>query len=160
MITRRRFLATSATLPFLLVACGDDASSSDDPPEISLGRDSCDSCGMIISEERFARGIVDTNGDALLFDDAGEMVAVIQEEGLGDRRAWVHGFPSKEWMNASDAWYAVTMELPTPMGSGVFPFDTQGEAEAFAREQSGKIFSWDDLLENWAFDAMMGMGGD
>lgn len=155
MITRRVLLATGAALPFVLAGCGDDAASADDPPEIKLGRDTCDRCGMIIAEERFASGIVDADGNALLFDDTGEMVATIQEEGLGERRAWVHGSPSLEWIDAPKAWYVVTMELPTPMGSGVFPFDNEQEATAFAAEQSGTVYTWEDVLSNWTFDAMM-----
>lgn len=155
MITRRAFLGTGALLPFVLAGCGDDAKSSDDPPEIKLGRDACDRCGMLISEERFASGIVDSKGDALLFDDAGEMVAAIQEEGLGDRKAWVHGYPSLEWIEAGAAWYVVTMEMPTPMGSGVFPFESEAEARKFAGEEGGMVYTWEELLANWTFDAMM-----
>lgn len=154
MITRRALLATGVVLPLALTGCGKDGKSSDDPPEIKLGRDSCDRCGMIISEERFASGIVDAEGNAQVFDDAGEMVATIQEEGLGDRRAWVHGFPSLDWIDATKAWYVVSMEMPTPMGSGVFPFDTEAEARSFAVE-GGTVFTWEELLENWTFEAMM-----
>ena len=155
MITRRALLLTGAALPFVLAGCGDEANSADDPPEIKLGRDNCDRCGMIISEERFASGIVDADGNAQIFDDAGEMISTVQQDGLGDRRAWVHGHPSLDWVDATKAWYAVTMETPTPMGSGVFPFDSEAEASAFAAEQSGEVYGWEDLLANWAFEAMM-----
>ena len=155
MTTRRKFLAAGAALPFVLVACGGENASGDEPPEIKLGRDACDRCGMIISEERFASGIVDSKGNALVFDDTGEMVATVQEEGLKGRRVWVHGYPSLEWIDARDAWYVVTMDLPTPMGSGVFPFDTEDDAKTFASEHDATVFDWDDLLANWKFEAMM-----
>ena len=155
MTTRRKLLITGVALPFVLAACGGKEASGSEPPAIKLGRDACKRCGMIISEERFASGIVDSDGNALIFDDAGEMVATVQEEGLNDRRVWIHGAPSLEWMDARDAWYAVTMEMPTPMGSGVFPFDTESDARAFADEHAGAVFTWDDLLANWTFDALM-----
>lgn len=155
MITRRKLIATGAALPFVLAACGGEKASGNEPPAIKLGRDACRRCGMIISEERFASGIVDSTGKAQVFDDAGEMVATVQEEGLNDRRVWVHGSPSLKWMDAREAWYAVTMELPTPMGSGVFPFDTEADAKQFASEHAGSVFSWDDLLANWKFEALM-----
>ena len=156
MITRRRFLVSSAALPIVLVSCGGQGASADDPPGIKLGRDSCDRCGMIISEERFASGIVNPDGEAVIFDDAGEMAATVQEEGLNNRRVWVHGFPSLKWMDATEAWYAVTMDIPTPMGSGVFPFDTEAGARAF--DWGGTVYSWSDLLKNWSFDAMTFFG--
>ncbi len=155
MITRRNLILAGATLPFVLSACGGDEASGEEPPSINLGRTACNRCGMLISEERFASGIVDKDGKAVVFDDAGEMVMTIQEEGLNDRRAWVHGSPSIEWIDASDAWYAVTMEIPTPMGTGVFPFDTEAGATEFAGEHGGDVYSWDDLLANWKLDTLM-----
>lgn len=154
MTSRRNLLVAGMSLPFMLVACGEKNASGNEPPSIKLGRDACKRCGMIISEERFASGIVDKDGKALVFDDAGEMVATVQNEGLNDRRVWVHGSPSLEWMDARDAWYAVTMDVPTPMGSGVFPFDTEADASEFASEHAGTVYSWGDLLANWSFDAM------
>lgn len=155
MTTRRKLLVTGMALPLVLAGCGGEKASGNEPPSIKLGRDACKRCGMIISEERFASGIVDSKGNAQVFDDTGEMVATVQEEGLNDRRVWVHGYPSLEWMDAREAWYVVTMDLPTPMGSGVFPFDTQDEAQAFASEHDAPVYSWDELLANWKFDAMM-----
>ncbi|MCC6673917.1 MAG: nitrous oxide reductase accessory protein NosL [Thermomicrobiales bacterium] len=154
MTSRRKLLATGAALPFVLVACGGEKVSGNEPPSIKLGRDACQRCGMIISEERFASGIVDDKGKALKFDDTGEMVATVQEEGLNGRRVWVHGYPSVEWMDATTAWYVVTMDLPTPMGSGVFPFDTEADANEFANEHDAVVYAWDDLLANWTFGAL------
>ncbi|MCA9860321.1 MAG: nitrous oxide reductase accessory protein NosL [Thermomicrobiales bacterium] len=155
MSSRRQLLATAASLPFVLAACGGKKASGNEPPSIKLGRDTCKRCGMIISEERFASGTVDRDGNALIFDDAGEMIATVQEEGLNDRRVWVHGSPSLEWMDAREAWYVVTMDVPTPMGSGVFPFDTESDAQAFAGEHNGTVYAWTDLLANWTFEALM-----
>lgn len=158
MIDRRKLLATGALLPVVLVSCGGDKASGNEPPQIKIGRDACDRCGMIISDERFASGIVDEKGKALVFDDPGEMVATVQEEGLNGRRVWVHGYPSLKWMNAEDAVYVVTKAAQTPMGSGVFPFDNQAEAAAFANEKGGDIYTWDELLTNWSLQSMMAQG--
>lgn len=155
MISRRTLVLAGASLPFVLAACGGEEASGNEPPSIKLGRDACDRCGMLISEERFASGIVDKDGNALVFDDTGEMVATVQEEGLNDRRVWVHGYPSLEWIDARNAWYVVTMEIPTPMGSGVFPFDTEAEANTFAEEHDGITYSWETLLAEWSFTSMM-----
>jgi copper chaperone NosL len=155
MTSRRTLLISGITLPLFLVACGGDEASGSKPPSITLGRDVCKRCGMIVSEERFASGIVDSKGAAQIFDDTGEMVATVQEDGLNDRKAWVHGYPSLEWIDARTAWYVVTMKVPTPMGSGVFPFDTEAAAKEFASEHAATVYSWGDLLDNWTFEAVM-----
>lgn len=158
MMDRRKLLAAGAALPLVLVSCGGKKASGAEPPAIKLGRDTCDRCGMVISEERFASGIVEESGQALIFDDPGEMVATIQEQGENGRRSWVHGSPSMKWMNAEDAFYAVTREAQTPMGTGVVPFDDESEATAFASERSGVVYSWPELLKNWSLDPVMRMG--
>lgn len=155
MTTRRNLILAGASLPLLLASCGGKKASGSEPPAIKLGRTVCDRCGMIISEERFAAGIVDSDGNAQVFDDAGEMIATVQEEDLNDRRVWVHGSPSLDWMDARDAWYVVTMEIPTPMGTGVFPFDTEAAANEFAAEHAATVYSWDELLAEWSFDPQM-----
>lgn len=156
MTTRRWFLAAGLSLPVMLVSCGGEKASSADPPAIRLGRDTCRRCRMIISDARFAAGIVDANGNALVFDDAGEMIATAQEEGIDGRRLWVHGYPSLEWRDARESWYVVTMNEPTPMGSGVFPFDSEEAARAFIEETGGSSYSWDELFETWTFEPLRG----
>lgn len=113
---------------------------------------------MVISEERYASGIVDAKGNALVFDDPGEMIATVQEEGLSGRRVWVHGYPSLKWLNAEDAVYVVAKDAQTPMGTGVVPFDSSAEAAAFAAEKKGVAYTWEELLRNWRLGSMMDMG--
>jgi copper chaperone NosL len=156
MIARRKLLATGALLPLVLVGCGGKKASGSEPPSIKLGRDSCDRCGMIISEERFASGIVDEKGNATIFDDPGEMVASVQAEGSTGRSVWVHGYPSMKWLDANDAVYVVAKEAQTPMGTGVVPFDNDSEALTFAEEKEGSVYTWEELLQNWRLESMMG----
>ena len=92
-IDRRRLLVGAATLA--LVGCGGSADAGK-PPKIDYGRDACERCRMIISEERFAAALVDQDGRKTLFDDPGELVAIVQEEGLNERKIWVHDDQSRE----------------------------------------------------------------
>lgn len=136
----------------LFAACGNDETRADQPPEIEYGRDTCSECGMIISDERYAGGIVDENGDALIFDDIGEMIFIIQDEGVNDRRIWVHDADSLEWIDGSKAHFAVSMHVVTPMGSGVTAFESLSDAEAFANEHEGQVMSWDEILTDWQWE--------
>lgn len=60
-------------LAFLAAACGNQASAEPAPPTIHYGEDTCDFCGMIISEERFAAGYLTQAGEERIFDDIGNM---------------------------------------------------------------------------------------
>lgn len=152
----RKMVALLAALLALIIpfaGCGEDT-KADEPPKINYGVDVCSRCGMIISEERYASGIVDEDGDALIFDDAGEMIFMLQEEGVNDRRVWVHDAESLEWIDGTEAYYVVSMDVVTPMGTGVTAFAEESDAEAFAAENQGTVMTWDEMLSDWEWQRM------
>ncbi|HET8523016.1 MAG TPA: nitrous oxide reductase accessory protein NosL [Thermomicrobiales bacterium] len=151
-MNRRVLLMGAAVLT--LSACGDSA-SADEPPKIGYGKDACDRCGMIISDERYAAAIVPEKGDTLLFDDSGEMIATAQETGLESRRAWVHDMHSKRWIDATRASFVVSETATTPMGTGVVAFQDAGDADTFAGEHDGSVLTWDQILRTWKIDPRM-----
>lgn len=132
----------------VLTACGKNASAGE-PPKIVYGKDVCSRCGMIISEEKFASGIVARDGTSRPFDDPGEMIATIQEEGLGTNRAWVHDFDTTQWIDATKAFYAVSHDVVTSMGTGVVAFSSKAAAITFVASHPGEVMSWDDMLTKW-----------
>lgn len=156
MMARILLIAVLALSTALLAACGDEA-SADEPPEIEYGRDTCDRCNMIISEERYASGLVSEDAEQLIFDDIGEMVAFIQDdpETYETWRVWVHDYETIEWIDGETAYYVHGTDVITPMAMGVLGFTTEAEATAFAEENSGEVADWDTLLTDW----MMPMHG-
>jgi copper chaperone NosL len=138
-------------LAVTLVACGED-DRADKPPDIEYGVSVCSRCGMIISEEKYAGGIVDEKGESLIFDDIGEMIHVIQDEGLDSRRIWVHDAETLEWIDGEKAFYVASMGVMTPMGSGVTAFENRDDAESFAMENMGDVLMWDDILADWTWE--------
>jgi copper chaperone NosL len=102
---------------------------------------------MIISEERHAAGL---SGDApLVFDDTGEMIAVIQEQGLGDRHAWVHDYETKAWIDGAAASYVILSDGRTPMGTGVVAFKERAAADTFVTQNAGRVMTWAEIQTNW-----------
>ena len=67
-------VSLSLLLMVLLTACSAEESSGPQPPEIAYGFDTCASCGMLLSEPRFAAATLLENGETRKFDDVGEMV--------------------------------------------------------------------------------------
>ena len=137
-----------------LVGCGGGA-SADDPPKISYGKDTCARCRMIISEERQAAGLVAGNGDRTLFDDTGEMIATVQEEGLSSRRVWVHDYRSEDWIDGTKASFVASADVMTPMGTGVVAFTERAAADEFAASHGTTALTWDEVLQNWQIDTTM-----
>ena len=144
-MTRRAFLATAALAPLALAGCGSQTSAQE-PPAINYGRDVCQRCGMIISDERFAGALVAADGSAELFDDVGEMVQTVGEEGLQSRRAWAHDRNSAAWIDAVMASYVQGDAGTTPMGTGIVAFASGEAAQAFAAEHGGALLSWNDAI--------------
>ena len=148
MIRRRSFLLGAVALG--LGACGgDDKGDDDGPPKISYGTETCDRCNMVIGEERHASALKEKNGDWLLFDDTGEMVATIQEAGAGEQKAWVHDFEQLTWHDATTAFYVWLPNRITPMATGIVAFADQTRADAKAQELGGWSKSWSALLADW-----------
>lgn len=143
--SRRVFLGGALLGPFLLAGCGSEQADASAPPEINYGRDTCDSCGMIVADERYAAALVAADGTAEIFDDIGEMMESVRENGLNARRAWVHDWDSREWTDATSATYVRGDPEATPMGTGIVAFATKEGAEAFAAESKGPMLTWEDL---------------
>lgn len=152
MTNRRLFVLGAAAL--VLSGCG-DKTSANEPPKIAYGKDLCARCRMIISEERFAGGLVEPDGDALVFDDPGELIAQVQEEGLKDRRVWVHDYITKKWIDGTQAFFVVDDNLMTPMGTGVVALETRDEAERLAVEMGGRVMTWQEIVQNWKIGERM-----
>ena len=146
---RRRSLLLGAVAIGLGACGGDDKGDEDGPPKISYGSETCDRCNMVIGEERHAAALKVENGDWLLFDDTGEMIATVQEAGTVEQKAWVHDFEQLTWHDATTAHYVWLPNRGTPMATGIVAFGDQGRAEAKARETGGWSKSWSAMLADW-----------
>jgi copper chaperone NosL len=151
---RSILLLAGLTMTLVLAACGDDVKASD-PPELKLGESTCARCGMIISDERFASGMTFEDQDALLYDDLGEMIVIIQSEDPHPDYTWVHDYDSREWIDATMAWYVASDAIMAPMGSGVVAFAQQESAEAFAAANEGMVLDWQTMLSEWKMPMKM-----
>lgn len=129
-------------------------------PEIRLGEDVCAECMMIISDPRFAAAhafeVSPGRYENVLFDDIGDMLghaAKHPEQRIVAR--WVHDYDSKEWLDATAAFYVFSPALPTPMASGVAAFATKEAAQALADQLQGTVLDWNALQEQHAAGALM-----
>ncbi|MFN8590096.1 MAG: nitrous oxide reductase accessory protein NosL [Thermomicrobiales bacterium] len=146
LLSRRIVLAGAALTPLALIGCGGQPAAAG-PPEISYGRDTCDRCGMIISEERFAAALTSGSGEPMLFDDPGELLLTVAEQGRQDRHAWVHDRANGKWIDATTAAYVRGDDGATPMGTGVVAFAKREDAAAFRATSGGDVLTWDEATQ-------------
>jgi copper chaperone NosL len=134
----------------LLAACGAPAVTPQTPPEIVYGEDVCEHCGMIISDARFAAGVViQTEPDSYeqrIFDDIGDMFAYVQampETGGTVVTYYVHDYHSQSWLDARQAHFVQADASLTPMGSGLAAFASREDAAAQAQAWHGTVLTFD-----------------
>ncbi len=139
-------------MPFLFVlavtcfACGSSIIDLDAVPEIRVGEDICDECGMIISEEVYSSAYRLTDGEQKVFDDIGDMAVHYRLHDDDVAAFWVHDFNSVEWIRAEDAFFVASNDLVTPMGHGIAAFTDHASAQVLASDIGGAIHTLDVLL--------------
>lgn len=123
------------------------------PVDIYPEEDVCETCRMLITDQRFASECIMKKGRAKKFDDVicmiryFDMAATLGIAKRGDVRAYfVKDYDSKEWVEAAKA-YFVKANVVTVMGYGVVAFKNGDRATQFAKDFSGQILTFDELWE-------------
>lgn len=147
-LSRRRFLigAAWATAGAVLAACA-PSNAEPTPPAIVYGQDVCDTCGMIISEPKFASALVLEDGSSLKFDDLGDMFVHHMDHPNLKVKAWfVHDYGTEEWIRGETAFYVASASIKAPMNGGLAAFAQRPEADAFAQQLGGeaKVLTFDE----------------
>lgn len=133
------------------------------PPELMLGSDVCEECGMVVSDARYAAatiiesgpltesGSLTQSGHTHKFDDLAEMFIFQAKHPEDVVRAWfVHDYETETWLRGETAVYVMSEAIHSPMGYGVVAFETREAAEVFAADLAeAQIFTFDEL-NAWA----------
>ena len=101
---------------------------------------------MIISDSRFAAAALPERGEAILFDDIGELLKYRQDHPQNYRALYVNDYIEKAWLRAEDARYLESPQLRSPMGWGLAAFVDEAAARRVQGEFGGAILTWADLL--------------
>ena len=116
------------------------------PPEILLGQTDCAQCGMTVSEERYAAGLVLETPDGQrvdkVFDDIGCMSEFVRSQHEGKVLArYVKDFNSRQWLAADGACYVRGGAIRSPMGYGLLAVQNKADAQALAVAKSAKVLA-------------------
>jgi copper chaperone NosL len=120
------------------------------PPEIRLGQDTCQACGMIIEDERFAAAVVTSAGGVVekrAFDDIGEMLEFKAPSGASIVHRYVRDAATKQWLDADKATFVKLRDLTTPMGSGIAAYADAEGAKSAIRAHGGELVSAGSVAE-------------
>lgn len=139
--------ALSIIVLALLSAC------SRAPEPIVYGKDACTHCKMTIMDKRFAAEIITSKGKVFKFDAAECMAGFLKENqdiATNDKSIFlVNDFDHPgQFVDARKSWFLNDKSLSSPMGANLAAFSSQGSAQAMAKDNAAKVFTWTTLLKS------------
>jgi copper chaperone NosL len=135
----------TAGLIVLAALCGCHGVDNSRPPSVRFGEEACDSCRMIISDERFAAALVTEKGDALKFDDIGCLIQHESNQLRPDVSYWVRDYKGEGWLNAREAMFIRSANVVSPMGHGLAALPAGRSAEELFTSRPARPMRFSEL---------------
>lgn len=143
-------MKVNTSLFILLLSFSLFTSCSSQPQPFVAGQDDCHVCKMGIADFKYGGEIITRKGKIYKFDDMRCMINFIKSNTLDEKdiskTLSINFNKPNEFIDANKAWFLVSPELKSPMGSNAAGFATKEEA-AKTKEDYGQLFSWVELLE-------------
>lgn len=135
----------------LLLAC------TTGPQPIRYGEDACNYCKMTIVDQQHSAEAVTNKGKVYKFDAIECLVQYIipLDESTFDHILVANADEPGMLIDAREASYLVSPNLPSPMGAFLNAFDDPNRSAAVQREQTGTLYSWLSLKEQMATNSLM-----
>ena len=146
-MTRRQALLALGSVA-LVVACGRDAAQA--PVPITIGRDECAWCRMLIDDARLPAQFLPAGGGAHRFGEVGCLLAWMAENPGTAGVPFVTATETGAWMPAPEAHYLIGF-LRTPMR-----FDITAHASPPEATDTATRATWGELRRKGAPDARQG----
>lgn len=139
----------------VLTLCGCDNSASDGPPSVRLDDSVCAQCNMIVSDERWATATMvegPRGPEARLFDDFNCQVNFeVENPDATILARWSHSHATREWVSTESAYFLMSPNLRTPMGSRIAAFASSDEANQAKAELAGDVMAFDIAWKRLGF---------
>jgi copper chaperone NosL len=127
------------------------ASCSIEPQEINYGKDACHACRMNIVDQQHASEIVTKKGKVFKYDSIECLVSDAENnipENVAMYLVMDYNNPNT-FLNATDATFLISENIPSPMGGYLSALDTKEKAEKMQSEKQGTLYSWNELQEQF-----------
>ena len=120
-----------------------------EPEPIAYGSDVCHYCSMTIIDRQHAAQYVTEKGRAYKFDAIECMMNDLKKTGYDKIGLFlVNDFSHPgELIDATQATYLISENVPSPMGENLSAFDSEKAAAMVQSEQSGNLFKWQELKD-------------
>ncbi len=117
------------------------------PKPISYGSDGCHFCSMTIVDKQHAAQYVTQKGKAYSFDATECMMNQLKEVNKEEIVLFlVNDFSVPgELVDATEATYLISRNIPSPMGAYLSAFKNEDEAKMVLTESQGELLSWTEL---------------
>lgn len=149
---KQRSLCFAVFVWFFIMGIGCQSSTNPQPVDIYPEEDVCETCRMLITDQRFAAEFITSKGRVKKFDDP---ICMIKYFDLARKLQidvapkdvvsyFVKDYFDRKWINAKDATF-VKANIVTVMGYGIACFRDHATAATFANEHKGKLHVFDDL---------------
>jgi len=120
------------------------------PEPVRYGKDECESCRMVISDQRFGGQIVTRKGRVFKFDDLRCMQRFVREGSLNEskiKRRYVGDFNRPNVFLPVESAYYLRGAVKSPMASDTPAFATEAERDAVkARVGIGELLGWPQVV--------------
>jgi copper chaperone NosL len=137
--------ASMLVLPFLLMSCQPKAQP------IAYGQQDCSFCKMTIVDKIHAAQLVTEKGKVYNYDAVECMLNANKEFNEADVAMYLvnHYANPAELIDATQATYLVSKELPSPMGGYLTAFATQAEADNALNEYGGSLHTFAEMVAKY-----------
>ena len=118
---------------------------------IAYGENQCNYCKMTIVDKIHGAELVTTKGKVYTYDAIECMTAALKKETKSEMAfILVNHYESPEQLiDAKEAIYLFSKELPSPMGGFLTAFKTQDAAQKALQQYDGELYSWEQLIEKY-----------
>lgn len=143
--------AVNVSAALLITAMLMMQSCSSGPQPISYGKDACDFCKMVISDQKFGAEVVTTKGKVYKFDDVHCIASFIKSNTVDQKeisRIYFTDYSKKDQLVKSDNSFLLQSDmLRSPMGGNVAVFASEDSLKKFQQQLNGTAVQWNDLLK-------------
>ncbi len=116
------------------------------PRDLEYGKDECYYCSMKIVEAKFGAQSVTDKGKVQMYDSAECLIKdVLNHPDKQYAFLKVTDYISNGWIDAEEAYFLISENLPSPMGANLSSYKTKEEADNMQKEKEGNVLNWNEV---------------